>query len=90
MEIQNPVQFHQVTAAADPQVITNLVAGHQPIQRHVPGHCLVHLVAMAASTRAVQDIHILDHVLGHDRILEIADVVIAVILEALVQGVADM
>lgn len=90
MGIRNPVPYHRVTAVADPRAITNLVAVRLLIQRLVPDHCLARLAATAASTRAVQDIRILDLVPGHDRILEIAGVVIAVILVALVQDAADM
>lgn len=90
MEIRNPVPFHQVAAVVDPQVITNLVVDHLLTRKHVPDHCLAHLVEMAASTRAVPDIHTPDHVLGLVHTLEIEDVVIVVILEALGQDAADM
>lgn len=90
MGIRNPVPFHRVAAVADPQVITNLVVDHLHTRKHVLDHFLVHLVAMVASTKAVQDIHTPDHVLGLVHILEIADVVIVAIPEDLVQDAADM
>lgn len=90
MAIQSLVRFRRVAAVADPRAITSLVADHLLIQKRVPDHCLVHLAEMAASIRAVQDIHTLDHALGHVHILVIADVVTVVTLGALVQDVADM
>lgn len=90
MEIRNPVPFHQVAAVADPQVITNLVVDHLLTRKHALDHCLALLVAMAASTKAVRDIHTPDHVLGLVHTREIADVVIVAIHEALVQDAADM
>lgn len=90
MEILNLGRSHRVAAAADRLAIPSLVAAHLLIQKRVPDHCLVRLVAMAASTRAVLDILTLDRVPGPVHILGIADVVIAAILEVLVQDVADM
>lgn len=90
MAIQNLGQSHRVAAAADRPAIRNLVADHLLIQKPVPDHCLVLLVVTVASTKAVQDILTPDHVPGPVHILVIADVVIAAILEVLVQGAADM
>lgn len=90
MVILNLGRLHQVAAAADRPAIQSLAADHLPIRKRVPDHCLARLVAMAASTRAVQDILIPDHVPGPVHIPGIADVVIAATLEVLVQGAADM
>jgi hypothetical protein len=90
MAIQNLGRSHRVVAVADRPVIQSLVADHLLIQKPAPDHCLVLLVAMVASTRAVQDILTPDRVLGPVHILVIADVVIVAILEVLVQGAADM
>lgn len=88
--ILNPVPLHRVGAVVDHLVIPNLVADHLLTRKHVQDLCLAHLAAMAASTKAVPDIHTRDHALDLDRILEIADVVIVVTLEDPVQDAVDM
>lgn len=88
--ILNPVPLHRVGAVVDHLVIPNLAADHLLILKHVQDLCLAHLAVMVASIKAVQDIHIRDHVLGLDHILEIVDVVIVVTLEDQVQDAVDM
>lgn len=88
--IQNPVPLPQVAAVVDHLVIPNLAADHLPTRKHVQDLCLVHPAAMAASTKAVQDIHTQDHAPGLVHILEIVDVVIVATREDPVLDAADM
>lgn len=89
MAIPNPVRSRQAAAVVSLQAIISRVADRLLTPKLVPDRCLVHLVAMEASTRVARDTLTPDPVLGLVRILAIADVVIVAILEALVLDVVD-